>query len=359
SQYWKYNPTYQLQKNDNANPNLYSTNLNIDNPDYRVPNYAADVYGNLNRKTQNRVIVNGVLLRNQTTTLNGKLIGVAGLRYDNVIFNLWDKKASTVGHFVDHAWSPMLGANYKLTPNIALYANRTNSFSPNAQRATAADSSANETSHGYDYGVKCGFFEDRLQFTLGGYYIDRLGISVTEVDAAGNQITTNGGNQNSKGLEFDYTWRVTDNLTLLGGYGHVSSHITFLGNDLDAVGRPGKAIPADNFGIAGKYNFTGMLKGFAVNAGITYTGKNYPDSTSGGLTGKDGFIRANDGRRDIMLPSYTTTDFAMSYQFHQHSPKISHTVRFYVKNVFDRDYLTTLKTPGDRRGFYASYSLNH
>ena len=45
----------------------------------------------------------------------------------------WDKRNNTVAHFHDFQISPMLGVNYKLLPQVAFYANRTNSFSPNAQ----------------------------------------------------------------------------------------------------------------------------------------------------------------------------------------------------------------------------------
>ena len=70
--------------------------------------------------------------------------------------------------------------NYKVTREVAFYANRSNSFSPNAQRATAG-LNASESARGWDYGFKAGLFDDKLLFTLGGYYIDRTGVTATEV----------------------------------------------------------------------------------------------------------------------------------------------------------------------------------
>jgi iron complex outermembrane receptor protein len=363
SQYWKYNPTKQLPNNVNSNAAFYSANLSVDNPDYRVPEFDAAVYTNLNRKLVTRVDVNGGFLREQFTTFGGKLIGVIGTRVDNVTFNFWDKRNNTVSHFHDFQLSPMIGLNYKLTPQVALYANRTNSFSPNAQRASAG-LNASETAHGIDYGFKTGFFQDKLQFTLGGFYINRVGVTVTELDASGQQVDTNAGNQNAKGVEFDFTWRATSDLTFLGGYGYVNAKITANGRDLDSIGRrPGK-IPATNFGLAMKYNLPGALKGVIFNAGVTYIGDTFPDSTGGGITEgasspRRGFVLSNDGRRDLKLPSYTVVDFGLAYRLRPANSHYAHTLRLNVKNALEEDYIDINKKPGDTRAIFVTYAINH
>ena len=365
SQYWKYNPTKQLPAAVNANPLFYAATLNVDAPDYRVPDFAGDVYTNLARKLDTRVDVEGALLRQEVTAFERRLIGIAGLRYDYVTFNFWDKAAAaanpasltSINHFVDKQFSPMVGLNYKLTSQVALYANRTNSFTPNAQRATAS-LNANETAHGVDYGFKAGFFDDRLQFTLGGYYINRIGVTVTDVNSAGQQVSTSSGNQNAKGVELDSTWRVTDDLTLVVGYGHVNARITTNGRDLDSIGRAPAKVPADNLGVAAKYKIP-ALKGLAATLGVTYTGPSFPDSTTGGgAAGADGLIRTNDGRRDTVLPGFTTIDAGLSYNL-RGGNKFTHSVQVNAKNLTDKVYINTQKQPGDRRAFYVSYSLKH
>ncbi len=370
SQYWKYNPTKQLPAAVNANPAFYSASLSVDNPDYRVPAFDSSVYTNLNRKLVSRVDVNGGFLREQVTALDGRLIGIVGTRFDYVAFNFWDKAAAaanpasttTITHFLDRQWSPMIGVNYKLVPSVAFYANRTNSFSPNAQRATAG-LNASESSRGVDYGFKAGFFEDKLQFTLGGYYINRVGVSVTEVNAAGVQVATSAGDQNAKGVELDFTWRATGDLTFLGGYGYCNARVVANGRDLDSIGRRPSKIPVLNYGLAAKYTVP-ALKGLAFNAGLTFTGQTFPDSTAGGITegatsARRGFVLSHDGRRDLSLPSYTIVDAGVSYRFRPAASKFAHTVRANVKNLADLDYIDMQKKPGDRRGFYVSYAVNH
>lgn len=371
SQYWKYNPTKQLPNAVNANPLFFAASLSIDNPDYRVPAFASDVYTNLNRKLVSRVDVNGGFLRQQVTTLNKRLIAVAGTRVDNVTFNFWDKATAaanpasltTINHFHDFQFSPMVGVNYKLTREVAFYANRSNSFSPNAQRATAG-LNASESARGWDYGFKAGLFDDKLQFTLGGYSIDRTGVTATEVTPNGTTITTSAGNQNARGVELDFTWRVTSDLTLLGGYGYVNARVVSNGRDLDSVGRRPSRLPAVTYGLALKYNLGAVAKGLAFNAGVQFTGQTFPDSTAGGInepasSPNRGFTLSHDGRRTLSLPSYTVLDMGLSYRLRAANSKFSHSVRFNVKNLADADYIDTGKKAGDRRGFYVSYSVNH
>lgn len=371
SQYWKYNPTKQLPNAVNANANFFSASLSVDNPDYRVPAFAADVYTNLNRKLISRVDVNGGFLREQITALDGRLIAVAGTRVDNVTFNFWDKAAAaanpaaltTINHFHDFQFSPMAGVNYKLTRQIAFYANRSNSFSPNAQRATAG-LNASETARGWDYGIKAGLLDDKLQFTLGGYYIDRTGVTATEVLPNGTTITTSAGNQNARGVELDFTWRATSDLTLIGGYGYVNARVVSNGRDLDSIGRRPSRLPAVTYGLALKYNLGAVAKGLAINAGVQYTGQTFPDSTAGGInepasSPRRGFTLSHDGRRTLSLPSYAIVDLGVSYRLRPVDSKFTHAIRLNVKNLADADYIDTGKRAGDRRGFYVSYGINH
>jgi len=371
SQYWKYNPTKQLPTAFNNNVNFYSASLSVDNPDYRVPDFAADVYTNLNRKLVSRVDVNGGFLRQQITTLDNRLIAVAGSRVDNVTFNYWDKAAAaanpasltTINHFHDFQFSPMVGINYKLTPQIAFYSNRSNSFSPNAQRASAG-LNASETARGWDYGFKAGLLDDKLQFTLGGYYIDRTGVTATEVAPNGTTITTSAGNQNAKGVELDFTWRATPDLTLLGGYGYVNAKTTANGRDLDSIGRRPAKLPAVTYGLALKYNLSAVAKGLAFNAGVTFTGQTFPDSLAGGInegasSPNRGYTLSHDGRRTLSLPSYTIIDVGLSYRLRPADSKFTHSLRLNVKNLADLDYIDTQKKAGDRRGLYLSYGINH
>ena len=95
----------------------------------------------------------------------------------------------------------------------------------------------------------------------------------------------------------------------------------------------------------------------AFTAGGRYVGKSYPDPLTGGITGSDGYIRTNDGRRDITVPSYFVVDVGVSYKLRTSGSKLEHRVGLNVKNLLDRDYLDVRRFAGDRRGFYLNYTV--
>lgn len=360
STYWRYDPTLQLPASIRNNPTYFIVNESVDAPDYRVPDITSGLFTNVTRKNKNRTDVVGGFLRHQATALNGRLIGIAGVRYDRVSFNLRDLLANASGKYDVHAVTPMIGVNYKIRPDIALYANRSESFTPQAQTASALNTLPNEEAQGYDYGVKVGLFEERLQFTLGGYSIRREGIRITDIDPSGQEIVRAGGVQEANGVEFDYTWRVVNGLTLLGGIGYVDAKTTQNGRDLDAIGRPPPRVPKVNFGAAAKYSIdNGSLKGLSFTAGGRYVGKSYPDPLTGGITDPDGFIRSNDGRREITVPSYFVVDVGVSYRLRNGGSKFEHRIGLNVKNLLDRAYIDVRRFYGDRRGFYVNYTLSH
>jgi len=359
SQNWR----YRVQKQPNGSQ--YTINdVSLSNPDYSLPPTSA--FAIVTRRDKTRWDTQGIFLRQQTAALDGRLIGFLGIRYDRVAynFNFGDqfnasgksvgtvKTPARVDHYSDAAWSPNIGVNYKLTSAIALYASRSRSFYPNAQVAKITDPRLpNETSDGWDYGVKVSLLNDKLIFTTGGYNIDRKGVKTKVTNTAGIDETVAGGNQNAKGFEFDGSYRLTDNLTILAAYGWVNARIVYDGNTFTSVGRHPQSVPVDNGSIAWKYNFPrGALQGFAWHTGIKYIGVSYPNST------------ATDARRNVTAPAYTLVDTGLSYTWNQGSSgrlRLRHTVRVSCKNLFDREYITLPGGLGDNRAFFFAYSLDH
>lgn len=341
-----------------------STDVNVLTPNFTMP--SRDRWNIVTRNDHTRNDVMGVYLRQQTAMLNGRLIMFGGVRYDHVTFNLDFgnqynvggsspgslSKAGTVDHFTDDAVSPSFGANYKLTKNLSLYANYSRSFFPNAQSSKLGDPRLpNERAKGFDYGVKAAFLNDRLVFTLGGYAITRDGVKATVVEN-GTTVDRAAGVQKADGVEFDFTWRISDSVTLLGGYGYVDARVASLGRDADAVGRRPSGVPVDNGGLALKFDIP-AVRGLSFTTGVKYIGRANPDSlatVSGG--------NPDIARRNFEVPSSTVVDAGISYRWRT-AERLSHSVRFSARNVFDREYLTSNLNLGDRRGFFLSYTLSH
>ncbi|MDB6113485.1 MAG: Outer rane receptor protein mostly Fe transport [Lacunisphaera sp.] len=330
-------------------------------PNYSLP--ADSAFNIITRRDHVRWDISGVFLRQQTTFLDGRLLTFAGFRYDNVAYNMnfGDqfntggskpgslKTAGTTDVFTDHALTHGLGANFKLTPKLTVYANHSSSFYPNAQVAKLGDPRLpSETGRGWDYGIKASYFDNRLDFTLGGFYIDRDGVKTKVTNSGGIDETVAGGSQNAKGVEFDFTWRVTDALTLLGGYGYTSARVTFDGTSTFTVGRRPAGVPVENGGLAIKYSFRDTaLKGLSANLGIKYIGVTYPNNTAQNAT-------------NITNPPSTVLDAGLAYTWNQAgSLKLKHSVRLSVKNATDKLYYSSSLNVTDRRAFYLAYSLSH
>lgn len=354
SQNWRYRQQRQ------PNSRLYTiTGVLLDAPDYTLPPHSA--FSIITRNDKTRWDTKGFFLRQQTTALAGRLIGFAGIRRDIVTYNFTFgdqfnaaggalRTRGQVSRYTSSAWSPNFGANYKLTRNFALYASHSRSFTPAGQSARLGEPYLeNETSRGWDYGVKASFFEDRLLFTFGGFYIDRHGVKTTQRDPiTGLNEVIAAGTQNTKGLELEGSWRVSDALTFQVSGSTVNAKILYNGNATTDVGRHPAGLPADQASGVIRYDFRhGPLAGLSWNAGAAYSGSAYPNST------------ATDARRNVQTPSYTIVNTGVSYAWRSGGERLRHAVRLSAKNVFDREYLTPRAELGASRGVFFAYTFNH
>jgi iron complex outermembrane receptor protein len=182
------------------------------------------------------------------------------------------------------AWTYQIGANYKVTPNFSIYANKSTAFNPQPQIDSATGLALpNNTSDGYDFGIKANFLNGRLNFTLDQFLINEYNLAQTETDpVSGQKDTILSGQQQAKGYEADVSFQVTDNLLLLGDWGYThtktvnSTAITFL------TGLDVRRVPLDNAGIAMKYTVThGFAKNTFFVAQLTYDSKSLVNLGSG------------------------------------------------------------------------------
>jgi outer membrane receptor protein involved in Fe transport len=313
------------------------------------------------RKNKNRTRVIGGLIREQATLLNSRLLLFGGGRWDRVNYNLRDLAAARQSTFTVHQFNPNVGANYKVTPQLAAYANYSRSFFPNQQFITAASISPaykSETAEGYDYGFKGSFLQDRLNFTVAGYYIIRENVVVNVInDLTGVTESRPEGDHLVRGAEFDFNWQVNNDVTFGGSYGHVYSKITDFGLRTRSVGRSPARITPNNFGVYLKYApGSGSLKGLSANLGVTYLDETPTEAPDAGDTYTGAaFTRSND-QWAVKVPSATVWNLGVRYTLPR-SGRLGHQFGVNVNNLFDLDYLTPGKGQGDRRAVYFTYAL--
>ena len=354
-----YSQNWRMREIWAFNTRLYSIPaLSILNPNYTVPPFSA--FNIVTRYDKTRAYNLGFFASQQLRMFNDRFIGFLSLRHDDVTYNFnFDNQYNSAGgalktagqvlHYHSRAWSPSVGTNYKLTKQLALYTSYSQSFAPQLQVAKLGTPALdNERAKGFDYGFKVGLFENRLQFTTGGFYIDRTGVKATVKDPiTGLSDTVAAGTQNAKGFEIEGSWRATDNLTVLANYSYTNAKITYNGTAVTDVGQVPAGVPIDQAFVALTYRFTGIMKGLSVHPSVNYTGVAFPNST------------ATDVTRNVDAPSNAVVNLGLSYAWKQEGMRLRHSFRVSAKNLLDRNFQTPGGNLGASRGVYFSYSVTH
>ncbi len=385
--YWRWDPTRSY--GNAANPDIIAWNavrtVPLDanlRPLAPIPYFPKKLqWGNevSTRIRKMRATVTGGLIRHQSAFLNGDLLTYAGARYDSVRFRHRDFIAPPAGFApgeqLDRTFTelkPNMGVNYKLTPKLRIFANYSESyFVPQADApATVADPDyQSETAEGYDYGFKGGFLNDRLNFTVSGFYATRNNVSVTEVEeepvGSGNYVTRarRDGNQLVRGFEIDVNWRATDELSFGGSWGHVYSIYTDFGSAFPlAVGRRVNGVSPQNGSVYVRYAAArGPLRGFSGNLGVTHVAStptyapNAGDTYTTTPTGERIVTRSTYQWR-LRSGAYTLVNLGLRYRLPD-TDRFTHSVGINVNNVLDKDYLRANRLLGERRAFYFTYTL--
>jgi iron complex outermembrane recepter protein len=342
----------------------------------------------LNRLTRRRTTVLGGLLRHQSALMNGRLLAYAGVRFDAVRFQERDYTTAVSmftgfpgyenyqpGQMIRKSITqtkPNLGVNYKLTEQFRVFANYSESYFVNQtdNPIVFADPTYKpEIANGYDYGFKGGFFQDRLNFTVSGYYAVRENVSVSQIIetpvGSGNFLQTNvrDGNQLVRGYEVDVNWRPIDSISVNGSWGHVYSIYTDFGSASPlSVGRRVNNVSPQNGSLSLRYGPRGgPWRGFSTNIGVTHVAATPTEAPSAG----DTYVNGPGGVRTLQrttyqwrmsVPSFTLWNAGIRYTMRV-GTQSDHTFAVNVNNIFDRDYLKVNRQRGETRAFYFTYTL--
>jgi iron complex outermembrane receptor protein len=347
--------------------------------------------------TRRRTSSLGGNFRQQMLFFDGRLIVYGGIRNDTVLFSQrdytvafnsvgvpGDPKANTAGGSVvrryEHQNKPNTGFNYKLTPNLHLYGSYSTAYfvdQTSRPSVIAAPTYAPFTAKGYDYGIKGDYFNDQLNFTLGGYYDREYNVVVTDTVeqplGSGNfvDLVEQDGDQLVRGFEADASWTANNlwtgrnDLTLGLSAAEVNALYTNFGSAFpEVVGRSVNGISPENGSVYSRYLIkSGPLAGLQFNPLVTYVSST-PDmapntgDTTAIVAGKSVLTGHTDAWK-IRYPSFTVWNFNMTYTlpaYHHFYQQLT----FSVNNVFDKRYLKIpTGTLADGRGFLVTYTLGH
>ncbi len=386
-----------------SSPDVLTRGLQVANPDYTYVTYDRDpsAYTTVNQDENNSLDVYGLFISERATLMDGRLILLAGGRYDyvdNHAISFRPTYTETENQSDDFTYQT--GLNFKLTPGLTAYANSSTSFVPQYGNGRNLDGTLfpvpNETGRGWEAGVKATLLENRLTFTAGYFDIVREGILRATTDETGIVYDTISGQEGSTGYELDFNWVVTPELQFFGGYGFTDSEVISNTAAPHLIGSATRRTPEHTLGLGMKYQFkTGPLRGLSFTAGYKYNSESLINPSTGRaltITGTaTGFsttgivnarlpngllifpdrpegqvvragpneritVRVDDGRESIFNQAFEVVDVGASYSWRTAS-KYRHKLQLNLTNIFDERYTFGSAGQGQRFGASLTYDL--
>lgn len=212
---------------------------------------------------------------------------------------------------------PRLGALYKLTPQLSLYANHATSFVPNIASSPTQGAFAPTKGRSMEVGSKFKV-DGRISGTFALFDIEKNNIVVNLDDDTAQAI----GKARSRGAELDVAGQVSDALRFIGAYAYTATEVLE-----DAGGLVGNRLPnapRHAASIAAHYAPGWRLGNLPwhANAAIRYAG-----------------ARQGDADNTLTLPSYTVADLGVGTRFDWNGTSLSLDVL--LRNAFDRSYYSS------------------
>jgi iron complex outermembrane recepter protein len=248
------------------------------------------------------------------------------------------------------------GALVKLFEDYAIFGSYAESFLPQSLSATGYPQDnfgrqlPTQTGSGYDLGVKTAALNGRLNLTLNVFGLRKQHISQTATNQGGTNLAANTvtgeiydpagvehplppagvatrsfstqGDQQSKGVEFDFNLKPRPNFSVFGNYAYVDARWTksvVLGGGVNQVGLTPNNAAHHTAALGVNYTFTTwFLRDFSVRVAGRYLGR-APISSSV-VDGRTPYVVTGTtvtyfDQQQLYNPGYKTIDLGLSYQW--------------------------------------------
>jgi len=283
--------------------------LNVFNPTYGLfprPNF--DEIPQL-PESDTAISRTGIFLQDQIA-FSDQLSLIAGIRFDGVTNRNTFENTSRY----DSAWSPRLGLVYKPTETIALFANYSQSFTPNIGQDADGNFLEPEKAQGYELGIKAELTK-KLFATLSYFDITKQNVA-TPLSPLDPFVSVATGKQSSQGIEFDISGEIIPNWNVIASYAYTNARVTE--DNLIPVGNRLPGSPSNTFGIWTTYQIPdGDLQGLGFGLGINYVGN-----------------RAGDRQNTYEVSDYFLTNAAIFYKRDQWRLALN------FNNLFNTTYIS-------------------
>jgi iron complex outermembrane receptor protein len=274
-----------------------------------------------------------------------------GDRFTLTLNGRWDR-AKFNGE-LQTAFSPRVGATWKVVEGVSLYANYAKSFTPQfgSQIVLEVDGDGNiarvgqappERGRNIEAGAKFELPAARLSGMLSVYQLTRS--NVLTADPQFPIFSRVSGKQRSKGVELELHWRPEGGFALDFAYSYIKGRYV---EDSDIpAGTPLPNIPKHNATLFGSYTVSsGPLANLGMNLGLLYNSNRYVYDAW-----------AYPGQEPMMvLKDYVLVNGGLSYAFGGWKAQVN------LNNIFDKRYYPdacclTRVTPGEPRNWRLTLS---
>ncbi|HUD29810.1 MAG TPA: TonB-dependent siderophore receptor, partial [Novosphingobium sp.] len=307
--------------------------LDIHEPDYFAPlNPVSSPYSGSDKGSQLGFYIQDHIEIGEalTLTVNG--------RWDRAKFNGEPQ----------NAFSPRVGATWKVTPGVSLYGTWSKSFTPQfgSQVVKEVDEDGNpsvigqappERGRNIEGGAKFDLASANLSGMVSLYELTRT--NVLTGDPQFPMFSRVGGKQRSLGAEVEVHWRPGQGFSLDFAYAYIKAK--YLEDTDYPAGTPLPNIPKHNVAVFGSYVVPeGVLAGLGANLGVSYTSTRYT---------YDAF--PYPGQDPMMvLGEYWLVNGGLSYAFGTWEARVN------VNNIFNERYIPdacclSRVTPGEPRNW--------
>ena len=147
-----------------------------------------------------------------------------GGRYDNFDQRLTDRAAAgRVTRSGESRFSPQIGAVWRATPSVSLYATYGENFRPLSGADFAGNAFNPNLSESLEAGIKYATADGRMSATASVFSIQQGNILVADPVNAG--FTLAAGEAQSRGFEFDFNGEIVEGLNLWVSYAYVDAEV--------------------------------------------------------------------------------------------------------------------------------------
>lgn len=298
----------------------------------------------------------GAGLSERTAFFDGRLVGTAGVRFDNVDSEILDQRPGatlpeangSTEEFTYHA-----GGNWVVSPGrLLLYANTSTAFEPSTRvDSRTGQIQGNESTGGIEIGLRGEEWDRRLRYSIHGFSFTNENISrrnplyrdpIADANQSQSELVS-AGREKFEGATGEIRLKVNDVWSLRGRAAYTDA-TTEKSPDLpDEVGRAISRVPSWTGALSSLHRWTeGPLDGWSISNSLLFIG-DYVDTY------------ADRRRAELRYPGYNYVSSSINYRWKV--GKKTHYLSARVRNVFNENLLVKAARPGADRYASLGYRL--